>query len=206
VPAAYLTPDPDRVAEFGKRLLKEAGEGGVRKVGLVWMGNLATGLMGLRKSIPLRLLAPLARIPGVRFVSLHIAEYGHTAREAPELRILDFSDELKTLDDTAALAANCDLVISVDTVVAHLAGALGLETWVPLWFAADWRYLDQGESCLWYPKMRLFRQTAAGDWGPVVEQLAKASRCGSLEPPSCCEQEGIEPPRTPRAPSKRKRI
>lgn len=173
-PAAYLAPDPARVAEFGSRLRDEVGKTAVRKVGLVWMGNLATGLMGQRKSIPLLLLAPLAAIPGVRFVSLHNAEYGRTAREAPELRIVDFSEDLKTLDDTAALAANCDLVISVDTVVAHLAGALGIETWVPLWFTADWRYLDRGDTCLWYPHMRLFRQTTAGDWGPLVRQIATA--------------------------------
>ncbi len=143
-------------------------------IGLAWMGNQATGAMGLGKSIALPLLAPLTALEHCCFVSLHIPPHTQTLEQAPEgMRILDFSTRLKTLDDTAALISACDLVISVDTVTAHLAAALGLPTWVPLRRAADWRYLENTDRALWYPQMRLFRQQQEGQWQPVIEALCK---------------------------------
>jgi ADP-heptose:LPS heptosyltransferase len=86
--------------------------------------------------------------------------------------LIDWSAELKDFADTAALIANLDLVIAVDTAVVHLAGAMGKPVWTLLPFAADWRWLLEREDSPWYPSMRLFRQPALGDWDSVIKRVA----------------------------------
>jgi ADP-heptose:LPS heptosyltransferase len=88
------------------------------------------------------------------------------------LRLADYTDELEDFADTAALIMNLDLVISVDTSVAHLAGALGRPVWTLLHADPDWRWLLQREDSPWYPTMRLFRQPVLGDWDPVIRRVA----------------------------------
>jgi len=175
-PQSYLLAATDHSKNF-RQQIRSLGARQHRIVGLAWMGNQATGTMGLGKSIALPLLAPLARLTDCSFVSLHIPPYSQTLKQAPEgLHILDFSQQLNSLDDTAALIGACDLVISVDTVTAHLAAALGKPTWVPLRKAADWRYLKNADQALWYPQMRLFRQQQEGQWEPVIEALCQNFR------------------------------
>ena len=107
----------------------------------------------------------LAKVPGVRFYSL---QKGGAAAEVktrpPGMDLSDFAGELKSFADTAALVANLDLVISVDTSVAHLAGAMGKPIWLMIPHVADWRWMEHRDDSPWYPTARLFRQASAGDW------------------------------------------
>jgi ADP-heptose:LPS heptosyltransferase len=117
----------------------------------------------------------LAAVPGVRFYSL---QKGAAAAERPPagLALGDLSVDLHDFADTAAAVSGLDLVISVDTAVAHLAGALGKPAWTLLKFAPDWRWLLARGDCPWYPGMRLFRQHRSASWEAVIEELVPAMR------------------------------
>jgi len=143
-------------------------------IGLAWQANLNTGAMGVRKSLPSRALTPLLEITGVQFVSLHLMQIEQALSKEASNKLIKMGHELHSFDDTAALVAELDLVISVDTATAHLAAALDKPTLVPLWFAADWRYGHLRNDCDWYPNMQLFRQTSPGDWSPVLTKLISA--------------------------------
>ena len=125
--------------------------------------------------MPLRTFAPLAGISGVRLVSLQKGPGREQLSElADRMEVLDLADELVDFADTAALMSNLDLVITVDTAVAHLAGAMGLPVWVVLPLFPDWRWLLDRDDSPWYPSMRLFRQTAWGEWEGVFKRLTDA--------------------------------
>ena len=161
----YLSADPARTAVYRRRMTSDS-----IRVGLVW----ASGLWRPERNIPLHLLRGLAAIPGV---SLHCLQRGPCVEEARQGSAPAFSDPGNESDDvmeTAALVDALDVVISTDTMVAHLAGALGKPVWTMLQFAADWRWLASGETSPWYPTMRLFRQPAPGDWGSVAEEITAA--------------------------------
>src|SRR5262249_30073587 len=154
------------------------------KVGLVWQGNPAHA-RDCWRSIPLASLKPLADVPGVRLISLQ-KQPGHEQladvafRDKIEI-VADPSDvSADALLDAAAIVANLDLVITVDTMMAHLAGAIGRPVWLALDTVPDWRWLLGRTSTLWYPNMRLFRQCSAGDWSPVLRELAEALRAAVL--------------------------
>src|SRR5258706_13295671 len=145
------------------------------RVGLAWAGT-KTGKDFRSRS--LSIFAPFAGIPNVEFHSLQV---GPDARELPPpgLRIIDHSSELKDFEETAALVSKLDLVISVDTAVAHLGGALAREAWVLLPKISDFRWLTERLDSPWYPTMRLFRQElAAGvhDWSGIITVMANALR------------------------------
>lgn len=167
--AAYLTAPRD-AAQIWKGKL--AGEARALKVGLAWAGR-PTHRNDRHRSIALSQLAPLAGVNGVRFYSL---QKGEAARQTPpaEMRWIDLTGELYDFADTAALVANLDLVITVDTSVAHLAGALGKPTWVLLPHIPDWRWLRDRQDSPWYPTMRLFRQEQAADWRQPLAEMAEA--------------------------------
>jgi tetratricopeptide (TPR) repeat protein len=139
-------------------------------VGLVWSGNPQRQDDHMR-SCPPDALVPLLELENVRFYGL--------AKDAPPMeksRITDLGPRLADFGDTAAVVEKLDLVISVDTAAAHLAGALGRPVWVMLGFAADWRYLLDREDSPWYPTMRLFRQDSPGDWLSVTRRIADELR------------------------------
>jgi tetratricopeptide (TPR) repeat protein len=142
------------------------------RVGLVWAGNPMHPRDQYR-SIPLPLLEPLLRVDGVHFFSLQM---GPAAGELAAARapITDLSHAIHDMADTAALMTHLDLLIAVDTAVAHLAGALGKQVWTLLPFSPDWRWLLHREDSPWYPTMRLFRQPEFGDWQAVVQMAAAA--------------------------------
>jgi tetratricopeptide (TPR) repeat protein len=147
-------------------------------VGLVWGGN-ARHINDSRRSLPLGALAPLFRLPGVRWVSLQagdrVAELAAApAEQLPPDGIYDLSPALSDFAETAAAVARLDLVITADTAVAHLAGALGKPVWVMLPHSPDWRWLAAGSRSPWYPSMRLFRQDQACSWPAVVAQVTDA--------------------------------
>lgn len=146
------------------------------RVGLVWKGNPRFENDADRSLPSLGVLAPLADVSGVRFVSLQKgageAEAAHPPAGFP---ILDLGTRLQDFADSAAIVAQLDLVISVDTAVAHLAGALGKPCWLMLpEYKPDWRWLTERNDTPWYPAMRLFRQHAMGEWNPVVAELVAA--------------------------------
>ena len=144
-----------------------------RRVGLVWAGS-PTHQNDARRSLPLERFAPLFAQPGVSFVSLQVGPDAAQAA-ASGLPLADFSADLGDYADSAALIANLDLVIAVDTSVAHLAAALGVPTWILVPFHPDWRWLDSApDSTPWYAAARLFRQPAYGDWESVVERVRRA--------------------------------
>jgi tetratricopeptide (TPR) repeat protein len=152
------------------------------KVGLVWAGNPHPNPRSDLRSRGLDVLAPLAHVTHVQFVSLQKGPESSVAGP-PGLEIIDFTGDLNDFADTAALIANLDLVISVDTSVAHMAGALAKPAWVLIPNSADFRWLVDRTDSPWYPTMRLFRQKERGDWGSAVEELKVAlqaaadSRC-----------------------------
>jgi hypothetical protein len=147
------------------------------KVGLVWAGKSRTEqphamAIDKRRSMRLADMAPLLTVPGCSFVSLQLGPparqmVGHDA-------LIDVSDRLTEWNDTAELIAGLDLVIAVDTAVAHLAGALGRPVWMLNRFDTCWRWLLEREDTPWYPTMRLFRQTRKGEWAPVVQRARNA--------------------------------
>jgi len=137
------------------------------RVGLAWAGS-AAHKNDRNRSIPLAKLAPLAQ-EGVAFFSLQVG----MGTNQTGMHLTDLTDRLHDFADTAALIGQMDLVISVDTAVAHLAGAMGKPVWVLLPEPADWRWMLDREDSPWYPTMRLFRQRRAGDWDEVIERMSR---------------------------------
>jgi hypothetical protein len=169
-PIPYFTVDPERRAHWSQKLSGKTGF----KVGLAWQGNPSYD-GDRRRSIPLSLMKPLTNVPGVCFYSLQRkpgAEQlcGDLAQTIAELG----ADEWSDFAETAAVLANLNLVISVDSAVAHLAGALGVPVWVALPEASDWRWLTNRDDTPWYPSMRLFRQRRTGGWDDVFQRMSKA--------------------------------
>jgi len=166
--AAYLHPDPCRGEYWGRRLSADKF-----KVGLVWGGSVEH-VNDRRRSCLLSQFRPLSSIPGIRLYGL---QKGKQAIQADllgsEMGLVNLGDELDDFDDTAAVIENLDLVISVDTSVAHLAGAMGKTVWTLLPFSPDWRWMLGRDDSPWYPTMRLFRQEERGCWEPVIERVAK---------------------------------
>src|SRR5262249_19149294 len=168
--------DPARIERWRREL---GGEG--FKVGIAWQGSPSFPGDRLR-SIPLAHFAPLAGVEGVRLFSLQKGpgreQIRSTARvfaSAGRLALTDLGerlDEQGAFLDTAAVMKTLDLVITSDTAIAHLAGALGVPVWVALSIGPDWRWLLDREDCPWYPTMRLFRQRRQGDWDEVFERMA----------------------------------
>ena len=162
---AYLAVDPTRAAA-----LKPIFAGNGFKVGLVWNSHHKER----RRSIPLAALAPLLAVPGMRFFSLDQAGAKDIAGSAFAGRMVDVSPKLTDLADMAAAISQLDLVISADSIAAHIAGALGRSAWVMLSAVCDWRWLHERTDSPWYPSLLLFRQIQGEGWERVVEQIAGA--------------------------------
>jgi len=164
----YLRAPEEKVRAWRERLASD----GRRKVGLVWAGN-PEYKDDRQRSMGLSEFAPLAQVSGVRFFSLQRGD--EAATRPPEGPLIEsLESEVGEITDTAAAILGLDLVISVDTMVAHLAGALGVPVWTLLAHRADWRWLLDREDSPWYPMMRLFRQPVTGQWRPVMERVAEA--------------------------------
>jgi hypothetical protein len=171
IPASvpYLSADPVDVAAWRARLAGYAG----RKIGLVWAGNPQHAFDALR-SIPVECLQPLADLPDTVFFNLQFGDAASAFARLTGKRFVDFSTELGDLLNTAAIMMNLDVIVSIDTSAAHLAGALGCPTWTLLSTAADWRWLKDREDSPWYPTMHLFRQATPGDWAGVIARVRAA--------------------------------
>lgn len=172
IPAAapYLTVSPEAAEAWHDRV--EQAAGGMLKVGLVWAGSARTYSQDLaavdrRRSIAWDRLEPLLGCAGVRFFCLQ----KDGARPPASSGIVDFMGDVGDFADTAALVANLDLLISVDTAMVHLAGGLGRPAWVLNRFDSCWRWLRDRDDSPWYPTARLFRQPQAGDWDSVLQRV-----------------------------------
>ena len=168
----YLRAD-ETMRTFWRERLYPPGEPAARlRVGIVWAGR-PTHMHDARRSIPLEKILPILRVPGVSFHSLQLASNPAQIETLREAGVPDHTAHLRDFADTAALIAELDLVITVDTAVAHLAGALGKPVWTFLPFVPDWRWGLEEEDTPWYPTMRLFRQQREGDWEPLISRVAE---------------------------------
>jgi tetratricopeptide (TPR) repeat protein len=168
----YLAPDPELCDAWRREIGGLAGF----KVGVAWQGNPAI-FYDCARSFALQQLAPLAAVESVRLVSLQ-SGFG-TEQVADGFPLIDLGpglDRAGAFTDTAALMKSLDLVVTADTAVAHLAGALGVSAWVALPAISDWRWLRGRDDSPWYPTLRLFRQTRAGAWDDVFARMAQALR------------------------------
>ncbi len=171
----HLRADPARVAAMGARLAMNAGR--KPRIGVAWAGNPRTGVptamaIARRRSVPPALLAPLFEVAGVAFFSLQKGGPPAPA-DAP---LTDLMPEVADVADTAVLVENLDLVIAVDTAVAHLAAALGKPVWLLDRFDHCWRWLAGRRDSPWYPTLRIYRQPAPGDWDSVIAEVARDLR------------------------------
>jgi len=167
----YLSAGPDRAARWAARI----GAGGF-KVGCVWQGNPNPEADAAR-SFAASALAPLSAVPGVRLISLQRGFGEEQLCENPppfpiERLSADYDADGSAFLDAAAAITNLDLVVTCDTSIAHLAGALGRPVWTALKHDAEWRWLRSRDTSPWYPTMRLFRQPTTGQWGPVFDAIA----------------------------------
>ncbi len=172
-PIPYFSVDPALIRAWQTRFERDLPRG-VLRVGVAWAGR-ATHPNDRRRSMRLADLAPLGKAAGVAFVSLQ-QKFPPRDRATPNVLpgLLDVSEALTDFAETAAAIVNLDLVVCVDTSVGHLAGALGKPAWLMLATPSDWRWLlDRGDTP-WYPSLRLFRQSRAGDWSEVTAAIAQA--------------------------------
>jgi len=170
----YLTPPPDEATYWQKRMTSSAAG---LNIGVVWAGK-PTHRRDSHRSITAGHLAPLFELDGTNWFSLQV---GHGALQKPLPGLSDLAPMLLDFAATAGAVSALDLVISVDTSVAHLAGAMGKRVWTLLPFIPDWRWLvDRGDSP-WYPSMRLYRQLDDGDWATVIERVRSDLAAGRFE-------------------------
>jgi tetratricopeptide (TPR) repeat protein len=172
----YVRADAQHVERWRRVLAGDAATLGAArlKVGLVWAGR-PQQWDDRKRSISLAALAPLARAADTVFYSLQVgAAAAQAAAPPPGMRLIDHTARIADFSDTAALATLLDLLITIDTSVAHLGGAMGLPTWVLVAHAPDWRYHVARSDNPWYPTMQLFRQARDGDWSDAIEAVAVA--------------------------------
>ncbi len=170
----YLHAEPEKSIQWRSRL-----PSGGYHVGIVWAGSDTYP----ERSCSLKDFSLLSQLQGIHWIGL---QKGPAAMQAdkthcpPEFEIANWGEDFKDFSDTAAAVANLDLVISIDTSVAHLAGAMGKPVWLLLPKVPDWRWLLQGTGTPWYPTMRLFRQEQSGDWRAMVQEIGSKLKPGGL--------------------------
>jgi len=173
-PISYITPQAELVAQYRHRIAHDKNF----KIGICWQANPSLDLETItatKRSMPLALFEDILRMPGVSVYNLQKRDGLEQCKLLPsDVRLISY-DDFDTVHgpfmDTAALISQLDLVITVDTSIAHLAGALGAPTWVVLPFVAEWRWMVERADSPWYPTMRLFRQPEAGDWDSVMRAV-----------------------------------
>ena len=177
----YLRAGPVRTEAMRQHLQALQPAAGALRVGIAWCGNLDNP-HGRAKSLTPEQLLPLAQVPGVQLIGLQSRQYAAEARRVPGLKLLDMSAHTDDFADLAALAAQMDLVISIDSSYVHLCGALGLPVWLPLRRNCDWRWGWRQPDSVWYANLRLFHQRVDGEWQPVIDELRTALEQRALAP------------------------
>jgi hypothetical protein len=165
---SYLSANPDLVAAWGQRL----GPKTRMRVGICWSGR-PDSWINRHKGMPFEVAQDLiARNPGYEWINLQVEADADTTAGLTQVGVTQYPGTIRNFADTAALLHHMDVVISVDTAVAHLSAALGRATWIPLnWYGTDWRWLLGQDSSPWYPTARLFRQPRMGDWAAVTNRI-----------------------------------
>lgn len=182
-PRISQTVEPALILKWQHRLANEAALADKHRVGLMWCANAMRHCFdgaqrSMRKSVPLHEFNHLNPRPAqLQLVSLANAEHAAQLVSPDAPHMLDFSKYLTDLAETAALIKNLDLIITVDTSLAHLAGALGLQVWLLLGHSADWRWGENDDTSYWYVNVRIFRQSRAGDWATVVKTVSAELAC-----------------------------
>ncbi|MEQ1825406.1 MAG: tetratricopeptide repeat-containing glycosyltransferase family protein [Pirellula sp.] len=165
----YLHPKPNLVEQWRSKLAQRSGF----NIGICWQGS-ATHMRDRIRSVPLSLFSHLANLPGVNLISLQKGAGTDQIRQN-DFPVIDFADSLDEANgpfmDTSALIASLDLVISIDSAIAHMSGALGVKTWIVLSTQPDWRWTQYGTKSPWYPTVRLFRQEQRNDWESVFRSM-----------------------------------
>jgi tetratricopeptide (TPR) repeat protein len=164
----YLSAEPEAIAQWRQSL-----DGRGFKVGIAWAGS-PLHRSDAQRSIDIETLEPLLRIDGVRWFSLQVGEHAADLTRLAPGRVTDLAPRLTDFAETAAAIANLDLVITVDTALAHLAGATARPAWVMLRRPPDWRWMLDRDDSPWYPTLRLFRQRERGDWDEVIRRMGAA--------------------------------
>ncbi|CAN7606368.1 tetratricopeptide repeat protein [Trinickia sp. LjRoot230] len=188
--APYLHAERQAAQRWAARIDETIGASRALKVGLVWAGGSRPHVPELRKtdarrSLAFEQLASIADVPGVQLFSLQKGAAAAQLRAAQSAhpasrRVIDWTDDLHDFADTAALVDNLDLVISVDTSSAHLAGAMGKPVWILNRLDTCWRWMLEREGSAWYPSARIFRQPSLGDWASVIDGVTRAlSECAA---------------------------
>jgi FKBP-type peptidyl-prolyl cis-trans isomerase 2 len=167
----YITADASLVKKWHEKVNHDTSK---RKIGVAWAGEKIYKNDSFR-SCSLEMFSALDLSDEITWYSLKKGSPATQAEYSPKgMKLIDYTVEMYDFSDTAALMYNLDLIITVDTAVAHLAGALGKPVWTLLPFVPDWRWMLNREDSPWYPTMRLFRQPAIGEWKPVLEKVADA--------------------------------
>lgn len=167
----FLYINPERIAFWAQKIPT-----GKFRVGLVWTGNLRN-IMLRHRSCNLKELEPMLTVSGVTFVGLQKGEKLGDVNELPtSIKFTNLGDQFDDFSDTAAVISQLDLIITIDTAVAHLAATMGKPVWLLLSYPPDFRWLLEREDSPWYPDMRIFRQTEHGKWGPVIKRITEALR------------------------------
>jgi tetratricopeptide (TPR) repeat protein len=185
----YLRADPARVRHWKERLASLPGR---RKVGISWRGGSASTQRSVR-SIPLEFWRGVLQLPGVDFISLQYTDCSEEIAKVAsdgEARVHHWREALDDYDETAALVSALDLVVSVQTAIVHLAGALGVATWALISSTPEWRYGEAGETMPWYPAVELLRKQRGEDWTDVLG--AVANRLAFAAPPGTPHDSGME--------------
>lgn len=170
----YLSADPERVRLWAERL---SGLGGLR-VGLCWSNGDTTRDADPKRSVPFEFVRPLAAIPGVSLVDLHKQDNAAKRLADADEALLhrlgpDFDSGPDAFLDTAAVMKVLDLVIAIDSSVLHVAGALGVPSWLPAPYRMDWRWMNDAEKSIWYPSLRIYRQDRQWDWSGPMARIAR---------------------------------
>jgi Family of unknown function (DUF6165)/TPR repeat len=176
LPVPYLRAEAELVERWSQRLGPRAP--GELRVGISWQGN-PTYIGDQYRSVPLEAFLPLAAIPGVKLISFQMDDgVEQIARLGRRLRLLDFGEELDRdsgpFQDTAALMSLLDLMVTINSAHVHLAGALGVRTWLALSSVPEWRWIAGRDDSPWYPTVRIFEQTTLNDWDEVFQRMARA--------------------------------
>ncbi len=159
----YLNPSTDRVALWRQRLSLLSG----LKVGIAWAGR-PEHQNDANRSIPPELCAPLGQLEGISWISL---QFGSDRPKSIPVQFLDLADKVADFCDSAALVSALDLVLTVDSAVAHLAGAIGVPVWLLLPWNPDWRWMRDVRDSIWYPTMRIYRQASPDGWPALIDNL-----------------------------------
>jgi hypothetical protein len=155
--------------EVWQHKVGQSWDGKSMKVGLVWAGDPRHG-NDMARSISLAKFLPHLPVPGAQFFSFQVGQAAEQLKQGDD-RVVELGSEFRNFDDTASALRSMDLLISVDTSVAHLAGCIGVPTWWLLPLPSEWRHLMSGDISPWYEKTRLFRETAPRDWDSVLKRV-----------------------------------